>query len=102
MTWYQIIYLICIDLVLICIDITGLTKVEKQPWNQLYVTMIETLVLSLLSIILGSVELWRLKEYLKYTEEKKKIKKIRNDDSEESSSDLDKKFDKKKMAERNH
>ena len=64
--------------------------------------MIETLVLSLLSIILGSVELWRLKEYLKYTEEKKKIKKIRNDDSEESSSDLDKKFDKKKMAERNH
>lgn len=101
MTWYQIIYLICIDLVLICIDITGLTKVEKQPWNQLYVTMIETLILSLLSIILGSIELWRLKELLKYTEEKKKIKKIRNDDSEESSSDLDKKFDKKKMAERN-
>lgn len=33
MTWYQIIYLICIDLTLICIDITGLTKVEKQPWN---------------------------------------------------------------------
>ena len=62
--------------------------------------MIETLVLSLLSIILGAVELWKLKELLKYTEEKKKLKRIRNDDSEESSDDLDKKFDEKKMAER--
>lgn len=100
MTWYQIIYLICIDLTLICIDITGLIKVEKQPWNQLFVTMIETLVLSILSIILGAIELWKLKEILQYTEEKKKTKRIRNDDSEESSSDLDKKFDKDKMKER--
>lgn len=28
MTWYQISYLICIDLSLICIDVTGLTKIE--------------------------------------------------------------------------
>jgi len=49
---------------------------------------------------LGAVELWKLKELLKYTEEKKKLKRIRNDDSEESSDDLDKKFDEKKMAER--
>jgi len=62
--------------------------------------MIETLVLSLLSIILGAVELWKLKEFLKYTEQDKKLKKIRNDDSDSSSDDLDKKFDEKKMAER--
>lgn len=101
MTWFQISHLIFIDLLLICIDITGLTKVEKQPWNQLYITMIETLVLSILSIILGAIELYLLKDILAYTAEPKKKKRIRNDDSEEDSSeDLDKKFDKGKMAER--
>jgi hypothetical protein len=104
LTWYQIVWLICIDLCLICIDITGLTKVENPwsgaPWNQLYVTMIETLVLSLFSIILGCIELWKLKIILGYTEEKKKEKRFRNDDSESSSENLDKKFDKNKMKER--
>ena len=104
MTWFQITWIICIDLALICIDITGLTQVENpfggRPWNQLYVTMIETLVLSFLSIILGSIELWRLKNILSYTEPKKKKKRIRNDDSETSSEDWDRKFDKSKMKER--
>ncbi len=100
MTWYQIAYIICIDLSLICIDITGLTQVESG--NQLYITMIETLVLSILSIILGSIELWKLKEILAYTEPpRNKNKKLNK--SNESSSDnenLDKKFDKEKMKDR--
>jgi hypothetical protein len=99
-TWFQIAYLIFIDLLLICIDITGLTKVEKQPWNQLYITMIETLVLSIFSIILGAIELYLLKDILAYTAEPKKKKRFATESDEESSEDLDKKFDKTKMAER--
>lgn len=87
-------------MLLICIDITGLTKVEKQPWNQLYITMIETLVLSIFSIILGAVELYLLKDILAYTAEPKKKKRFATESDEESSEDLDKKFDKTKMAER--
>lgn len=103
MTWYQIIYLICIDLALICIDVTGLTKIESG--NQLYITMQETLILSLLSIILGSFELWKLKDILKYTEPPKdkqiKLNKGADSDSEENDeNDLDKKFDKEKMKSR--
>lgn len=100
MTWYQIIYLICIDLALICIDVTGLTKIESG--NQLFITMIETLILSILSIILGAIELWRLKIILQYTEEpkSKKIKLKKNTDSESSDQDWDKKFDKDKMRDR--
>jgi hypothetical protein len=100
MTWFQIAFIICIDLSLICIDITGLTKIESG--NQLFITMIETLILSILSIILGSIELWKLKEILKYTEEERKNKKrkVIETDSDNSSSDLDKKFDKEKMRDR--
>lgn len=100
MTWYQIAYIICIDLSLICIDITGLTKIESG--NQLYITMIETLVLSILSIVLGSIELWKIKEILAYTEPPR-IKNKKLNKSNESSSDnedLDKKFDKQKMKDR--
>jgi len=101
MTWYQIIYLICIDLALICIDVTGLTKIESG--NQLYITMIETLVLSILSIILGSIELWKIKDILTYTEPPKdksmKLNKGVDSDSEDEK-DLDKKFDKQKMKDR--
>jgi hypothetical protein len=100
MTWYQIAYIICIDLSLICIDITGLTKVESG--NQLYITMIETLVLSILSILLGSIELWRIKEILAYTEPPRNKNKKLNKSNEESSDNenLDKKFDKDKMKDR--
>lgn len=100
MTWYQIIYLICIDLSLICIDVTGLTKIE--PGNQLWITMIETLVLSILSIVLGAIELWKLKDILQYTAEaanKKSKLNTANTDSEDEK-DLDKKFDRSKMQDR--
>jgi hypothetical protein len=66
MTTYHIVSVICIDLALICIDITCLTMIEDN--NQLWITVIETLVLSLLSMILGSIELFLLKKSLLYTE----------------------------------
>jgi len=69
LTTYHIVSVICIDLALICIDITCLSMIENN--NQLWVTVIETLILSLLSIILGSVELYMLKRSLEYTENKK-------------------------------
>lgn len=61
-------------------------------------------MLSLLSILLGSVELWLLKRKLSYTEEardKSRLKLGSGIGSESSDDkDLDKKFDKKKMSER--
>lgn len=61
--------MITIDLFLICIDITGLVSI---PWgNQLFITMVETMVLSTVSIALGSYELYKLHDYLKYTEQDK-------------------------------
>jgi Na+/H+ antiporter NhaB len=66
MMWFCIAHFITIDLFLICIDISGLTMIE---WgNQLYITMIETLVLSLVGLVLGSYELYSLKDSLAYTE----------------------------------
>jgi len=98
-TWYMIAYIICVDLALICIDITGLFVVV--PGNQLFITIMETLVLSILSIVLGCIELWLLKDILAYTQtEKRKSKKVIETDSEDDTSNLDAKFDKKKMADR--
>ena len=59
-----------VDLFLICIGITGLITIEFMK-NQLYIIFIETVVLSVLDIILGGYELFKLKEYLVYTEPKK-------------------------------
>lgn len=68
--WYNIVTMITVDFFLICIDITGLIYIE---WgNQLYITMIETCVLSVVSIILCSYELYRLTDYLEYTTDKDK------------------------------
>ena len=98
-TWYMIAYIICVDLALICIDITGLFVVV--PGNQLFITIMETLVLSILSIVLGCIELWVLKDILAYTQtEKRKSNKVIETDSEDDTSNLDAKFDKKKMADR--
>jgi len=36
--------------------------------NMLYVTLIETVVLSFFNILLGSIELFKMKDYLKYNE----------------------------------
>lgn len=60
------------------------------------------LILSILSIILGAVELWLLKAILRYTEPSRDKSVIRlHIDSESSDNEnLDKKFDKKKMEER--
>lgn len=70
MMWFCVAHFVTIDLFLICIDVAGLTNIE---WgNQLYITMIETLVLSLVGLTLGSIELYRLKESLAYTEEGRK------------------------------
>jgi len=57
--------MVCVDLFLICISIPGLIEIE---WgNQLYITMVETCTLSIINIILGSWELYKLADYLKYT-----------------------------------
>lgn len=87
---------------MICIDITGLTKIRWGGGNQLYITMIETLVLSVLSIILGAIELWKLKDLLAYTRAQKKVKLLNKgeDSSSDDGNDWDKKFDKKKMEDR--
>jgi hypothetical protein len=67
-----IIFLIFVDLILICIDITGFLQIG---WgNQLFITMIETMVLSLLSFILGAYELSQQKTILLYTELTKREK----------------------------
>ncbi len=64
--------------------------------------MIETLVLSILSIILGAIELWKLKDILQYTAEtlnkKSKLNTANTDSGDEK--DLDKKFDREKMKDR--
>jgi hypothetical protein len=64
--------------------------------------MIETLVLSVLSIILGAIELWKLKDLLAYTRAQKKVKLMNKneDSSSDDGNDWDKKFDKKKMEDR--
>lgn len=67
--WYGLVTMIVVDLFLICIGITGLLHI---PWNQLFITFIETVVLSIVNIILGSIELYRLQEYLEYTTDKDK------------------------------
>jgi len=57
--------MVFVDLFLICIAIPGLTEID---WgNQLYITMIETCVLSIVNILLSGYELYKLSEYLRYT-----------------------------------
>lgn len=101
LTTYHIVSVICIDLALICIDITCLTMIEDN--NMLWITVIETLILSLLSIVLGSIELYMIKRSLEYTEVKKdkvKLDGIDSDDSLEEYRNPKFKWDKGKMTER--
>jgi hypothetical protein len=103
LTWYTIATIICIDMALICIDITCLTMIEDD--NQLWITVIETLVLSIILLVLSAVELYMIKDNLKYTTKKRDKLKIKHKDSDESDSwseydNLDKKFDQDKMSER--
>jgi hypothetical protein len=43
---------------MVAIDITGLTQIG--PGNQLFITMIETLILSILSIVFGGLEIYKM------------------------------------------
>lgn len=63
---FCIVYLIFVDVLMIAIDITGLTQIASN--NQLFITMIDTLLLSILSIILCGLEIYRMTDILKYTE----------------------------------
>jgi len=60
------IHMFLVDLGLIVIGIAGLISVDFMA-NQLYITFIETVVLSIIDIVLGAIELYKLKEYLAYT-----------------------------------
>jgi hypothetical protein len=75
-TWYTMIHMFLVDLGLIVIGIAGLISVDFMA-NQLYICFIETVVLSILDIILGAIELYKLKEYLSYTGIKKPVSKSR-------------------------
>lgn len=92
-------YIICIDAAIIVISITCLTMIRNK--NQLFITVIENLILSIISLVLAGWASFRLGPDLEYTE-KKKDRKFRpvNDNSDSDSMDdytnLDKKFDKDK------
>jgi hypothetical protein len=105
LTWYLIAYIILVNLTTICIDITCLTMIENK--NQLHITVVETLIFAIVSIILISIELYVIKYSLEYTEPKKdklkfKSAKDSDDDSDswEEYKNLDKKFDKGKASQR--
>jgi hypothetical protein len=66
MTCFCIVSMI-LDGLIICVCIAALITMEFFK-NMLWVTVVEVLVLSLLLIIFGCIELFLLKEYLKYNE----------------------------------
>lgn len=67
MICFGIIHMISVDLLLICADISGLVDLE---WGtQLYITMIETLILSIFNIVAGAWELKNLVVILDEVEE---------------------------------
>jgi hypothetical protein len=81
--------------------VTALTRIETN--NQLYITLIETLILSIISIILGGVELCLLKTTFKYTESQKdkSIISLKVDSDEDAfENNLKKKFNEKSMSTR--
>ena len=92
--------MIVIDLFLICLDITALTQIESG--NMMWITVIETLILSITGIVLGCIELYLLKSYLEYTEPKKSRKLIIDSDDSALDDDknLNKKFNKASMSQR--
>ena len=58
-----------IDALIICLCIASLLNITVYS-NMLWVTAVEVAVLSLLLIVLGCIELYMMKEYLKYNERK--------------------------------
>ena len=69
MKW-GIAYIVCIDLTMIIISIVGLSILRAESWStQLWIILVESIVLALLSIILACWEFYTLKQMLKYTED---------------------------------
>lgn len=66
MTIFCIVAMI-LDAVLICLCIAGLMTMEAFS-NMLWITTVEVAVLSLLLIIFGCIELYLMKQYLRYNE----------------------------------
>jgi len=70
MTVFCIVHMV-IDAIIFCIAVAGLYALEFMS-NMLYVTMVETAVLSVIVVLLGLIELFKMKEYLAYNEIDKK------------------------------
>ena len=68
MTIFCIVSMI-IDALIICLCIASLLNMAVYT-NMLWVTTVEVAVLSLLLIILGCIELYKMKDYLRYNERK--------------------------------
>ena len=74
MTWYCIVHIVTIDMLLLCITAAGLVQWwlnrGDRPFldNQFYITMVECFVLAFFSILYGLIELFKMKDYLKYNE----------------------------------
>lgn len=71
MTMFCIVSMV-IDALIICLCIASLLNMVVYS-NMLWVTTFEVAVLSLLLIILGCVELYMMKKYLKYNERKTSV-----------------------------
>lgn len=72
MTWYCMIWMIFVDAPLAIVAAMGCyVGFQNGEWNQLIITFIEVFVLSLLGIFLGAYELYKLKDYLKYSDQGK-------------------------------
>jgi hypothetical protein len=56
---WGIAYIICVDVTLIIISIVGLSMLRPESWStQLWICMVESIVLALISIILASIEFY--------------------------------------------
>ena len=73
MTWYCVLHIVLVDALLLCLCIAALygwyKAKGKRPFldNQFYITLVEGLVLAVFSILYGLIELFKMKDYLKYT-----------------------------------
>jgi len=56
---WGIAYIICVDITLIIISIVGLSMLRSDSWStQIWICMVESIVLALLSILLASIEFY--------------------------------------------
>jgi len=59
---FSIVHILSSNCPILAVDVVGMIYLK---WGtQLYITMIETLILALLMVIMGSVELSKLKDYI--------------------------------------